>query len=119
MVDPVITAAPVLLTAEAVAAIAPQPLGTIEGVSHRVLWQTGTSMAGVLTVSAGHRLGAHAHRVNHHHMWVLEGHARILDTEVGPGSYAHIPCGVEHDIDATSTDGCTVFYLYLSPDEGG
>ena len=70
-------------------------------------------MAGVLTVEAGHRLGAHAHRVNHHHLWALSGRATILGTELGPGSYVHAPSGVEHDIDACSTGGCTVFYLYL------
>jgi hypothetical protein len=49
---------------------------------------------------------------------VLEGHATILGRTLGPGSYAHIPSGVEHDIDARSSDGCTVFYLYLRMAEG-
>jgi len=78
-----------------------------------VLWRTDTSMAGVLTVEPGHHLGRHAHRANHHHVWVLDGAAVILDTELGAGSYVHIPSGVEHDIDASATDGCAVFYLYL------
>jgi quercetin dioxygenase-like cupin family protein len=109
------SSSPVVLTATAVAALVPVPLATIEGVSHRVLWENDTSMAGVLTVDAGHRLGSHAHRLNHHHMWVLEGSAVILGVEVGPGSYVHIPGGVEHDIDATGSSGCAVFYLYLPP----
>jgi hypothetical protein len=46
-------------------------------------------------------------------MWVLEGHAEIVESDVGPGSYLHIPAGVPHDLDATLTEGCTVFYLYL------
>jgi quercetin dioxygenase-like cupin family protein len=70
-------------------------------------------MAGVLTVLAGHRLGRHTHRVNHHHLWVLDGRAVVLDRELGAGSYVHIPSGVEHDIDASDTEGCTVFYLYI------
>jgi quercetin dioxygenase-like cupin family protein len=106
-----------VLTADAISALPPVPLGGIEGVSHRVLWQSETSMAGVLTVAAGHRLGTHAHRLNHHHMWVIEGSAVILGKDVGPGSYVHIPGGVEHDIDATASQGCTVFYLYLRPGE--
>jgi hypothetical protein len=53
--------------------------------------------------------------VNHHHIWVLEGRATILGTEIGPGAYVHIPSGIEHDIDARATDGCTVFYLYIRP----
>ena len=73
-------------------------------------------MAGVMTVEAGHRLGRHTHRGNHHHMLVLDGRATILGTELGPGSYVHIPSGVEYDIDASATGGCTVLYLYLSPE---
>lgn len=113
--EAVIPAAPTLLTPEAIRAIPPTALGTLGGVTHRVLWHSGTSMAGVLAVEAGHRLGTHAHRVNHHHMWVLDGRATILGTPVGPGSYVHVPSGIDHDIDATDTDGCTVFYLYLPP----
>ena len=30
-------------------------------------------------------------------------------------AYVHIPSGVDHDIDATSSDGCTVYYLYIRP----
>ncbi len=104
---------PVVLTAEAIAAIPATPLGNLDGVVHRVLWRNEKSMAGVLTVEAGRRLGAHTHRVNHHHLWLLDGRATILGTELGPGSYVHVPSGVEHDIDASATDGCTVFYLYL------
>lgn len=117
MADPVTAAVPVVLTADAIAAIAPEPLGTIPGVSHRVVWRSEGSLAGVLTVSAGHRLGTHAHRVHQHHIWVLEGHAVILDTAVGPGAYVHVPRGVAHDIDAIASEGCTVFYLYLGPGE--
>jgi quercetin dioxygenase-like cupin family protein len=106
---------PVVLDAAGVAALELQPLGNLDGVRHRVLWQDGVSMAGVLTVDAGRNLGAHTHRENHHHIWVLQGRARILDTELDPGSYAHIPAGIEHDIDARGTEGCTVYYLYLRP----
>lgn len=106
-------AVPTVLTAEAVNALPVEPLGNVEGVSHRVLWRDDTSMAGVLTVEAGRRLGRHSHRVNHHHLWVLDGRVTILDTELGPGGYVHVPSAVDHDIDATATDGCTVFYLYV------
>ena len=106
---------PTVLTAQAIERIPPRPLGSVEGVTHRVLWTSETSLAGVMTVAAGHRLGAHTHRVNHHHVWVLEGSAELLGSTVGPGSYVHVPAGVEHDFDATYTDGCTFFYLYLKP----
>ena len=106
---------PIVMTSEAVKALMVEPLGNLDGVTHRVLWRDGTSMAGVMSVQAGHRLGTHAHRFNHHHMWVVEGCATILGAELGPGSYVHIPSGVYHDIDASTTGGCTVFYLYESP----
>lgn len=99
-----------------VAALPWESLGSIDGAHNKVLWRDDTSMAGVLRVDGGHRLGAHTHRVNHHHVWVLEGRAKVVGDELGPGSYAHVPAGVEHDIDASGTDGCTVFYLYIRPD---
>lgn len=109
--------APVVLTPAEITQIPVSPLGTIEGVGHRILWRTETSMAGVLTVEAGHHLGEHRHHANHHHMWVLDGHVEVLGTTIGPGSYVHIPSGIDHDIDARETEGCTVYYLYLRPGE--
>ena len=109
------TAAPIVHTSEAISDLPSEPLGPLEGVTHRVLWRSDTSMAGVLTVAARHHLGAHAHRHNHHHIWVIDGSATILGVDVGPGAYVHVPSGVTHDIDATSTNGCTVFYLYIRP----
>jgi hypothetical protein len=103
---------PVVLTSEAVEALPLEPLGHLPDVGHRIVWQDGTSMAGVMRVGAGRRLGKHAHRVNHHHIWVIDGSAVILGETLGPGSYVHVPSGVDHDVDATGTDGCTVFYLY-------
>jgi quercetin dioxygenase-like cupin family protein len=113
------TARPTVFSAEAISArpagLLVTRLGPTEGVTNRVLWQSETSMAGVMTVQAGHRVGTHSHRVNHHHMWVVDGRAVILGEELGPGSYVHIPSGVAHDLDATGTSGCTVFYLYIRP----
>jgi quercetin dioxygenase-like cupin family protein len=77
-----------------------------------VLWQRGGAESGVLVVPGGSQLGAHRHRVNHHHIWVLDGTAMVMDQLIGPGSYVHVPAGVDHDIDARMTAGCTVFYVY-------
>ncbi|MGB8860061.1 MAG: hypothetical protein WCC60_12430 [Ilumatobacteraceae bacterium] len=115
--DALNSSTPTLLTAEAIAALPSVPVGPMVGVSHRVLWHDGSSMAGVLTIDAGHCLGSHTHRLNHHHIWVLAGHATVLGELLGPGAYVHVPDGVEHDIDATTTEGCTVYYLYLRPGE--
>ena len=114
---PTTSSQPVVLTPAAIEALPLIPLGHLEGVSHRVLWRNDTSMAGVLTIEAGHHLGRHAHRVNHHHIWVLDGRPTILGIELGPGGYVHIPSEVEHDIDATTSKGCTVLYLYLRQGE--
>jgi mannose-6-phosphate isomerase-like protein (cupin superfamily) len=110
------TPAPTVLTPQEVASLPLQPLGALAGVEHRALWRSDTSMAGVLAIEGGHRLGPHAHRRHDHHLWVLDGEAVVLGTTVGPGSYVHVPVGVEHDIDATGSQGCTVFYLYVLPE---
>jgi quercetin dioxygenase-like cupin family protein len=89
------------------------PLGALHGVRRRVLWQSGNSESGVLDIAAGNRLGLHAHRANQHHLWVLSGAADIAGQRVPEGGYAHIPAGIEHDIDATATEGCSLLYLYL------
>ena len=107
--------APLVLTAEAIGKLPSEGLGSIAGVTHRVIWRSDNSMAGVMSVEGGHHLGTHKHRSNHHHLWVLDGRATILGVDVGPGSYVHVPSGVDHDIDARESGGCTVFYLYLSP----
>lgn len=106
---------PILLTPDAIERVPALPLGPLQGVTHRVLWSANGSMAGVLTVNGGCRLGSHTHRVNHHHLWVLDGEAEILGTTVGAGTYVHVPSGIEHDIDASDSGGCSVFYLYLHP----
>jgi quercetin dioxygenase-like cupin family protein len=107
------TIQPVVLRAEDVERLPMVPLDALAGVTHRVLWRNESSMAGVMHVAGGHQLGLHTHRMNHHHMWVLDGRATILGAELAAGAYVHIPAGTEHDIDARDTDGCTVYYLYL------
>lgn len=110
-IDPMATAA-TLLSALDIAAVDPEPLGEIDGVTRRVVWHHGTAEAGVLRVEPGARLGDHAHRASHHHMWILEGAALILGRRLGKGSYVHIPLGTTHDVDARETEGCTVLYVY-------
>ena len=108
--------APVVLTADDVAALPLVPLDqTIPGVTHRILWRNESSIAGLMTIAGGHQLGRHAHRKNHHHIWIVDGAAEIIGKMVGTGGYVHVPAGVEHDVDARATSGCTVLYLYLQP----
>ena len=105
----------IVMTARDIGAAPYQPLGTSDGVEHTVLWTDGTSMTGVLTIAAGTRLGRHAHRTHHHHMWITGGEVVVLGKRLGPGSYVHIPAGVPHDIDATETNGGTMYYTYSLP----
>jgi len=105
----------VVVPSHAVSELPTEGLGHLQGVTNRVLWRDHHSLAGVLIIAAGHQLGPHTHRVNHHHIWFVEGSAVVLGTDLSAGSYVHIPAGVEHDIDATTTAGCTVFYLYAHP----
>jgi mannose-6-phosphate isomerase-like protein (cupin superfamily) len=106
-------------TAEDVEELPWQPLGSIRGVVHKVLWHDDESMAGIMRIDPGHNLGAHSHHANHHHMWIQDGSAVIGGREVGPGSYVHVPARVEHDIDATGTSGCTLLYLYIRQNPAG
>jgi quercetin dioxygenase-like cupin family protein len=106
---------PVVMPAAAIAKAQFEPLGPTVPATHAVLWRDDTSMAGVLVLAAGQRLGEHTHRRNHHHLWVVDGEVVILGERLGAGSYVHVPSGVVHDIDATATNGCRVFYLYLEP----
>ena len=106
---------PEVMSPEQIAALSRKQLGDAVGVDNAVLWTDGTSTTGILTVSAGARLGRHTHRTHHHHMWVLDGEAIIADRLVGPGSYVHIPPRIAHDIDATDTGGVTVYYSYALP----
>ncbi len=108
-------ATPIVLGPDEVARIKGAPLGSISGVSNVLLHDDATSVTGILTVEEGHRLGSHRHRHHVHHMWVLDGEALIVEHRLGPGSYVHIPIGVEHDIDATDTAGVTVYYTYVRP----
>lgn len=110
-----IAPAPVVLTNEDIEQLPEVPLGPNRGVTHRVLWCDDTSTAGVMTVQAGARLGVHVHGANNHHIWVLRGHATILGRRLGPGAYAYEPSHVQHDIDASDTEGCTLFYVYMRP----
>lgn len=107
-----VTPRPQILSADVIAGLPVSPIGTIEGVERKILWRDESAEAGVLVVLAGHHLGAHTHRFNHHHLWVLDGRATILGSDLGPGSFVHVPSGIEHDIDARETEGCAVFYVY-------
>jgi mannose-6-phosphate isomerase-like protein (cupin superfamily) len=106
-----------LVDASAIEAQPWHDLAGFENVKYKLLWQSGKSVAGIMYVAPDGRVDPHSHRRSQHHIWVLEGSAEMLGQQVGPGSYLHVPAGVEHGITAPGPQGCTVFYLYLREDD--
>jgi quercetin dioxygenase-like cupin family protein len=88
-----------------------QQMGT--GVSHKVLWQAGHSVAGIMRIEPHGQVEWHSHRAAHHHIWVLEGTVDVAGTLLGPGSYAHVPAGVDHRLAAVGAAPTTFLYTYL------
>lgn len=116
MTDPTdVGAAPVatIVTRAAADARAWHPLEPYEDVDYKLLWRSGKSVAGLMRIAAGGLVTPHAHLRSHHHLWVLDGTAEVLDEEVGPGTYVHIPARVDHSIRAVGASPCTMLYLYL------
>jgi mannose-6-phosphate isomerase-like protein (cupin superfamily) len=114
--DPAASAAPTgpfatLLTAEDITALDRRQVRP--GVTTATLWSHGSSHAGVMWLASGTQLGAHTHRRHAHHVWVVEGTVACLDRDLGPGSYAHVPPGVEHDMVTRPSAGAAFFYLYV------
>jgi quercetin dioxygenase-like cupin family protein len=82
------------------------------GVRRTVLWEHAGSAAGVLEVDAGATIGEHAHPGHGHHVWVVEGTARVLGRELAPGSYWFVPSGRPHALEASGDGAVRVFYVY-------
>jgi len=89
-----------------------EPFSGTTSFRQRMVWRDGEATAEILAVDAGQRLGSHTHRTHHHHLWVIDGEVDVIGTRLCAGSYTHISAGVEHDLDASATYGCTVFYVY-------
>jgi mannose-6-phosphate isomerase-like protein (cupin superfamily) len=102
-----------LVTSAASDALAWHPLQPFSGVDYKLLWRSGKSVAGVMRLMPGGEVSLHSHVRSHHHMWVIDGDAEMLGERVGPGTYVHVPAGVEHGIREVGDDACTVLYLYL------
>ncbi len=105
--------ATVVLPKEAIDELPWLPFGPDGDAEQRMLWSAGGSYGGLLHVRAGHQLPPHVHHEADHHAWILEGEAETLGQRLGPGSYVHIPAGVEHGLKAVSPGGCVLLYLYV------
>jgi hypothetical protein len=89
------------------------------GVDHEVLWRRGIDRAGLMWVRGGAVVPEHQHDEAEHHIWLLEGSARVAGRTLQHPAYVHVPAGVTHRVEGIAPDGCTVMYLYLAaPDRG-
>jgi quercetin dioxygenase-like cupin family protein len=82
-------------------------------VLQKVLWQAGRSQAGLMRIEPRGEVAWHSHRSAHHHIWVLEGTVDVAGRVIGPGSYAHVPAGVDHRLAAVGSAPTTFLYTYL------
>lgn len=89
------------------------------GVDHEVLWRRGIDRAGLMWVDGGAVIPEHRHDEAEHHIWLLEGRARVDGRTLDHPAYCHVPAGVPHEIEGVAPGGCTVLYLYLGAPELG
>lgn len=101
------------VTRAAAEALAWHPLEPYAGVDYKLLWRSGKSVAGLMRIAPGGEVAQHAHVRSHHHLWVIDGTADMLGERAGPGTYVHVPAGVQHGISGVGEGGCTLLYLYL------
>ena len=97
------------------AALAEQPLEDlrgIEGATHKVLWQHGATVIGLIKVEAGRTKPEHTHHGAHHHMLITRGSCGMLGERVDAGSYIYVPPGVAHAVDDVGPEGVEFFYTY-------
>ncbi len=83
-----------------------------KGVRYKVLWQSGTTVLGLMQIDAGAQNPEHTHHGAHHHILVLSGTCRMLGRDVTAGSYVYVPPGVAHSVINDGDEPCTFFYTY-------
>ena len=81
------------------------------GVAHRVLFQDGRTVAGLLRLHPGAEELTHLHLHGEHHLWVLEGTVTIDDTTLPADSYIHVPSMLHHHL-VDAGGGSLLFYVF-------
>ena len=92
-----------------------EPLVGSVGVEHKVLYDAGGTVAGLLRLHAGAHEISHLHLHGEHHLWVLAGEICIDDTELPADSYLHVPAGLRHTIKDCG-QGSLLFYAFCPAD---
>jgi quercetin dioxygenase-like cupin family protein len=84
----------------------------IDGATHKVLWQSGDVVIGMIRVEPGSTKPEHTHHGAHHHMFITRGSCVMLGERVDEGSYVYVPPGVAHAVDDVGPGGVEFFYTY-------
>ena len=89
------------------------PLHGDEGLQNKLLWKSpnGDTIVGLIQMAPGARDAGHNHPSATQHTWVINGTVSIGGVEAGPGSYAFVPPGVDHETVA-GDEPVTMFYIY-------
>jgi ChrR-like protein with cupin domain len=82
------------------------------GVAEKELWRSGDLVHALIRFAPGSRTPGRPHLVADHHIWVIEGTATIGGRQVVAGSYVHVPPTMEHPIESTDPEGCTILQLH-------
>ena len=105
-------------TAAEMAAMPWEELRGLDGATHKVLWQSGATVIGLIRVEPGSTKPEHTHHGAHHHMFITSGSCVMLGHRVDEGSYVYVPPGVPHAVDEVGPDGVEFFYTYRPVDVG-
>lgn len=89
------------------------PLHGDERLQNRLLWKSpdSSTIVGLMTLAPGAKDVGHNHPTATQHTWVISGSVSIAGQVAGPGSYAFVPPGVDHETIA-GDEPCTLFYVY-------
>ncbi|MBI1376365.1 MAG: cupin domain-containing protein [Frankiales bacterium] len=101
-----------VLTSAALAAEPWEDLRGIDGAAHKVLWQSGAVVIGLIRVEPGREKPEHTHHGAHHHMLITRGSCVMLGERVDEGSYVYVPPGVPHAVTDVGPEGVEFFYTY-------
>ena len=108
----------IVTTSTDLAAMPWEDLRGVDGATHKVLWQSGDNVIGLIRVEAGRTKPEHTHHGAHHHMLITRGSCVMLGTRVEEGSYIYVPPGVAHAVDDVGPDGVEFFYTYRPVEVG-
>ncbi len=108
----------IVTTAAELAATPWEELHGIEGATHKVLWQSGAVVIGLIRVEPGRTKPEHTHHGAHHHMLITRGSCVMLGRRVDEGSYVYVPPGVPHAVDDVGPDGVEFFYTHRPVEVG-